>query len=100
MSVSDVTNCAEKLLDGGWATSFAFRSRVGGRTARVAGAVCARGMVARVQRYTDRLVLMDCRDTLLSRVTSVREISYDPVIHICSRNGGGETGPGAFKETG
>ena len=48
----------------------------------------------------NRLVLMDCRDTLLSRVTSVREISYDPVIHICSRNGGGETGPGAFKETG
>jgi len=98
VSVSDATNCAEKLLDGGWATSCALWFRVGDGTARVAGAVWARGMVARV--YTDRLVLMDCRDTLLSRVTSVREISYDPVIHICSRNGGGETGPGAFKETG
>jgi len=100
VSVSDATNCAEKLLDGGWATSFALWFRVGDRTARVAGAVCARGMVSRVQRYTDRLMLMDCRDTLLSRVTSVREISYDPVIHICSRNGGGQTGPGAFKVIG
>ena len=100
MSVSDATNCAEKLLDGGWVTSFALWFRVGDGTARVAGAVWARGMVSRVQRYTDRLVLMDYRDTLLIRVTSVRKISYDPVIHICSRNGGGETGPGAFKETG
>ncbi len=100
MSVSDATNCAEKLLDGGWVTSLALWFRVGDRTARVAGAVWERGMVTRVQRYTDRLMLMDYRDTLLSRVTSVREISYHPVIHICSRNGGGETGPGAFKETG
>ncbi len=100
MSVSDATNCAEKLLDGGWATSFALWFRVGDRTARVAGAVCARGMVSRVQWYTDPLMLMDYRDTLLSRVTSVREISYDPVIHICSRNGGGQTGPGAFKVIG
>ncbi len=53
-----------------------------------------------VHRYTDRLMLMDYQDTLLSRVTSVREISYHPAIHICSRNGGGETGPGSFKETG
>jgi hypothetical protein len=45
-------------------------------------------------------MLMDCRDTLLSKVTSVREISYDPVIHICSRNDGGETCPDAFKDTG
>jgi hypothetical protein len=100
VSVSDSTNCAEKMLDGGWATSFSLWFRVGDRTARVAGAVWARGMVAHVQWYTDRRMLMDCRDTLLSRVTSVREISCDPVIHICSRNGGGETGPDAFKETG
>ncbi len=80
MSVSDVTNCAEKLLDGGWATPFAFRFRVGDRTARVAGAVWAGGVVALVQWYTDRL--MDCRDALLRRVTSVQKISYDPVIYI------------------
>jgi hypothetical protein len=59
VGVGDVAFCTEELLDGGWAASFALRFRVGSRSARVASAVWAREVVACVQRYTDRPVVMD-----------------------------------------